>query len=304
MASPNHRHNRLRGVVSLLLTPFDADRSIDWRAYDSYVDWQLAQQPHGLFAVCGSSEMKWLTRQERIELAQRAVNRAGSVPVVATANLDPDRSKHRDEVRSMIDTGVAGVVLVPPPGLAADVHRFEAYIQELTDASTVPVYLYEWPQVHPYLLPAKSFARMVATCGVAGIKDTTCTIEGITAKISAAPGAVVFQANTPLAVDAIDKGAQGLMAITSTCCPDLVLKFWHAVQAEQPNAKAAEFHRELIFLDAVLSRAHPAAAKYLVRRRGLAFETHTRWPVTLQAEHVKALDAWYETMARSKLAPR
>lgn len=51
---------RFEGVFSLLLTPFGEDGRIDWLVYDRYVDWQLAQSPNGLFAVCGSSEMKWL----------------------------------------------------------------------------------------------------------------------------------------------------------------------------------------------------------------------------------------------------
>ncbi len=41
----NTKRWRLEGVVSLLLTPFHADGSIDWAGYDAYVDWQVAQRP-------------------------------------------------------------------------------------------------------------------------------------------------------------------------------------------------------------------------------------------------------------------
>ncbi|HET7558773.1 MAG TPA: dihydrodipicolinate synthase family protein, partial [Limnochordia bacterium] len=108
---------RFEGVMALLLTPYLPDGSIDWATYDAYVDWQLQNGPEGLFAVCGTSEMKWLTLDERLALAKRAKARAGGRPVVATANLEGDPAAQRDEVRRMADTGVSGVVLVPPEGM-------------------------------------------------------------------------------------------------------------------------------------------------------------------------------------------
>ncbi len=58
-----------RGVFSLLLTPFLPDKTIDWTSYDRHVSWQIEQGPAGLFAVCGSSEMKWLDAEERLHRA-------------------------------------------------------------------------------------------------------------------------------------------------------------------------------------------------------------------------------------------
>ena len=289
----------IRGVMSLLLTPFNADGSIDWPAYDAYVDWQVSKHPDGLFAVCGSSEMKWLEADERVELARRAVRSAGNLPVVATANLEPDLSRHREELMRMIDTGISGVVLVPPQELASDPDRLEAYFGELAAASPIPVFLYEWPSVKPCHLPAESFGRLVRERGVAGIKDTTCTLEGITAKIRCAPGAVVFQANTPFAVDAIKAGAGGVMAITSTCCTDLVVALWKNINSGANDEEVASFHRELVFLDAVLGRSHPAGAKYLVSRRGVPFGLYTRASSTLRPQDLKALDVWLSASVKA-----
>lgn len=116
----------LEGVFALLLTPFRHDLAIDWSAYERYLAWQLQHHPDGLFAVCGSSEMKWLELDERLELARRAARASRGVPVVATANLDTDIARHRDEVARMADTGVAAVVLVPPDGMGEDPSRLEA----------------------------------------------------------------------------------------------------------------------------------------------------------------------------------
>ena len=63
------KYNEFAGVYTLLLTPFNLDRSIDYRGYEEYVDWQSSFKPQHLFAVCGSSEMSALTPEERVKCA-------------------------------------------------------------------------------------------------------------------------------------------------------------------------------------------------------------------------------------------
>lgn len=281
---------RLEGVVSLLLTPFGADGAIDWAAYDAHVDWQAAHAPAGLFAVCGSSEMKWLSPEERLALASRAVKRAGALPVLATANLGADASAHAEEIHRMAEAGVWGVVLVPPP-FSADRLRYRDYLLTLTASAPCPVVLYEWPMAPNYLMDAALFGELAEAGRVAGIKDTTCTREGIEAKQRVAGDAVVYQANAPFMLEALHMGVRGIMAITSTCRPDLVLKLWHASQSGSADAaaSAAAIHRELVFLDAVLRMGYPATAKHLVALQGMRMPVGTRAPVTLSAEAAKAL---------------
>ncbi len=289
----------LPGVVSLLLTPFHHDGAIDWTSYEGYVDWQLSMKPAGLFAVCGSSEMHWLTLDERVILARRAVELANGTPVIATANLQPERAAHADEIARMADAGVSGVVLIPRSELALEPERHLEYFLELIDTSDVPVFLYEWPQVEHYLLPREITAGLAPH--VSGIKDTTCTPEGIGDKIDVAGEMVVYQANTPFLPDAIGLGARGYMAITSTCFADLAIAAWEALQ-HGTDERALTLHRELVFLDNLLVRAYPATAKYLVKRRGVEIETVTRWPVRIEQEHIKALDVWMDCLPQDEFA--
>ena len=285
----------LTGVVSLLLTPFREDKSIDWSAYDRYVEWQAAAGANGLFAVCGTSEMKWLTRAERLDLARRAVLQAGGLPVVATGNLDPDQTQHASEIAELAETGVAGVVLVPPHGMGVQPGRLEDYLGTLALQAPCPIYLYEWPESIPCHVSGESFGTLSRKFGVRGIKDTTCTLEGIGAKLrEAADDAVVFQANTPYLLDSVRMGAKGVMAITSGAAPDIVVNFWRA--ANRGSDEAVDLHSTLVFLDSLLRLGYPQTAKYLLKLRGLPFETQTRWPVSLPAEARRAMEVFYESV--------
>jgi len=291
------------GVYSLLLTPFHADLSIDWSGYERYLAWQLGHGPDGLFAVCGSSEMKWLEPGERLELARRAVRASDGVPVVATANLGVDPAGHGDEVARMADTGVAAVVLVPPDGMGEDQERLGAYLAETIDAAPCPAILYEWPAVKPHLVDADVYGELVRGHHLAGIKDTTCTLDGITAKIAQTAGATVFQANAPFMLPSIRHGARGIMAIVTTAAADMAIAFWRAAMAERDHGSGADveaLHELLVLLDCTLGRAgaYPATAKHLAAVRGVPTGRACRSGAAAPAEALEAVAVWYRQARR------
>jgi len=279
-----------RGVYALLLTPFEADGRIDWQAYDRYVDWQLEACTNGLFAVCGSSEMAFLEPDERLALAKRAVGRAGSVPVVATANVGPDPAAHREELLRMAETGVSGVVLVVPQGLGAEPERLEAYFAGLAAASPVPALLYEWPHFQPKDIDPAMYGRLVQQAGIIGVKDTTCTMAGIQAKIAAAAESVVYQANTPLLLEALRSGAGGVMSTVSTVAAKLLQRMW--AEEEAGSGLAERAHERLVLLDGVLGPEFTASGKYLAARQGAPMTTTTRSGKQVSEARAKALDVW------------
>lgn len=288
---------KLDGVVALLLTPFENDGAIAWDSYDRYVEWQAAQQPNGLFAVCGSSEMKWLNFEERIELAKRAVAHANGVPVVATANLEEDPSKHRDELLRMAETGISAAVLIPPPSVSGERERYREYLFAMAEASPCPVMLYEWPQMPNYILDSELYGELAGAGAFVGIKDTTCTVEGIRAKQERTAQATIFQANTAFLPDAIELGVGGYMAITSTAHADLAVAYWRAAHSDE-TARAEVLHRELVNLDALLCLAYPLTAKYLVAQRGIDMPITSRWPVQIRPHHLRMLEVWQRGLAQ------
>ena len=278
------------GSFTLLTTPLGPDGEIDWAGYDRLVDYHRASGGQGLFAVCGTAEMHVLTMEERLRLAEVAAARAGGLPVVATGNLEPDLEAQVAEVRRLSRTGVAGVVLVPPARRPDDEGLY-GWFARLASASAVPTLLYEWPGRQPKGIPAAVYGRLVRQCGVVGIKDTTCTRAGLAAKLEAAPEGIVYQANNPLLVAAMEAGARGTMTITSAVRPDLLGALWSAHQAGD-TARRAALAREIVFLDAVLAACHPGGAKWLLQRVGVLDDSGCRGGRLPDDAEQAALEAW------------
>jgi len=289
--------DRFRGVFALLLTPFQPNGSIDWQVYERYVDWQLAQRPHGLFASCGSSELKHLTATERVQLARRAVERAGSTPVVAVANADPETASHEHELARMADTGVSGVVFIPPNGMGTDQDRLGEYFAALAAKSPVPVLLYEIPASKPKDIAPATYGRLVRETNVCGVKDTSGTLSGALAKLEAAPDGVLYQAVAPFLQETLKAGGNGVMAIVSTAAARHVRALWDAVRAQE-GEQARDLQARLTFLNAILELGYVATAKYLVSLQGVPMGLTCRTGSTLSPPAAKSVETWYDASGK------
>jgi 4-hydroxy-tetrahydrodipicolinate synthase len=290
--------SRFKGVFSLLLTPFQSSGAIDWEVYDRYVDWQLSYEPNGLFGVCGTSEMKWLTADERVELVRRAVKRANGTPVVSVVNADEDVSRHSDELHRLVDCGIDAVMLVPPPIRGSD-QELKEYYAGLAELTTLPVFIYEWPLRNDYLVDSKLYGELVRECRISGIKDTTCTPEGIGAKIEEAPDSIVYQANMAYMLEAIDRGAGGIMAINSAAAAGMVIDLWNT--ATKDRERAESLHADMVWLNTILRAPYPVTAKYLASLQGVPIDLNCRWPNNrLSREDMKTIEIFYESRMKQR----
>ncbi len=283
-----------RGVYSLLLTPFNADRSIDFDTYEKYVEWQARQGAQHLFACCGSSEMTLLTLNEREKLAKTAVERAGGMSVVATANLEPTWHAQVEEIKRMEQTGVDGLVFVTK-GYCADEEQLFTYLAELSTQTTLPIVLYEFPGMQPHLMPASVYGRLVETGRFVGIKDTTCKIEMIKEKIDVQGDSAVLQANIPYLMEAYKAGARGVVATPTSCGAYLFAKMYDEFFVQNDREAANLTHQQICLLDNAIDSGFCASAKYLVSLSGVStFNWYTRGSHDLGPARLKSLRVFHE----------
>lgn len=282
------------GIFSLMLTPFNEDMSVDYDAYEEYADWQVSQGVGHLFAVCGTSEMAALTLEERVKLAALAVKHKGNTTVVATANMEPSWFAQVDEVKRMEETGVDGLVFTTK-GFGNDPDRLINYVGELKQNTSLPVFMYEFPGLKPCNISGECYGRLVNECGVYGIKDTTCTYDGIKAKIENKGDSCIIQANMPFLFEAFKLGARGVMATPTSCGGAFFQRFFDAFTSGD-MALAEKRFQEIILLDCAIDSGFNCSAKYLVNLQGVkGMQPRNRGGQKLSAarmESLKAFHAW------------
>ena len=65
--------NYMFKMYPTVITPFTPDGAIDYESYERLIDLFARNECDGLFAVCQSSEMFYLSEEEKLELASFSI---------------------------------------------------------------------------------------------------------------------------------------------------------------------------------------------------------------------------------------
>ena len=86
------RESFQKGVYPVMLTPFTEENRIDEDALGKLTEWYIENGAAGLFAVCQSSEMFFLSLKERMRAARYIKKCAGNrVSVIASGHVQNDQ---------------------------------------------------------------------------------------------------------------------------------------------------------------------------------------------------------------------
>lgn len=263
-----------------MLTAFDDDGGLDLDGVDALTDFYLNQGSSGLFAVCQSSEMYDLTDEERLQLAQRVVERtAGRVPVVAVGTFGGPIAWQAQFVRRMADTGVDGVVILPNQlvGAESDEIPLQAALEQLLEATgQIELGLYECPKPYHRNLSPALLGWAANTGRFVYMKDTDRAPDRIHPKVQATKDTELrmFNAATISALPSLQMGVAGLSPVAANCYPEL-FAWLCAHHADEPE-KAERLQHRLAALDAAVKLKYPQSAKRHLHRRGLPITDRCR----------------------------
>jgi 4-hydroxy-tetrahydrodipicolinate synthase len=268
------------GCWPTMITPFTGDNTIDFRAVKDLTEWFIAKGCDGIFAVCQSSEMFFLSEQEKLDLA-RAVkdSAAGRVKVIASGHTADDISRQVDELGRMAETGVDAVVLVS--NRLAKQNEDESVFRDnfYTIVRQLPraVFgLYECPYPYLRLLTSEFLADCGAQKKLVFIKDVCCALDIQKERSNAVRGTelALFNANTATLLDSLIAGYDGYSGVMGNFHIDLYTWMYSHFR-EQPEL--AREVSDFLTLAAVCEiRAYPVNAKYYHRLAGVPMGIQTR----------------------------
>ena len=233
------------GCIPTLITPFDGKGGIDYDAVDALVEWHMASGCVGLFSPCLSSEMFELTPEERLGLAAHVKKRLGGRGVcVATGTYGgsiEDQAEFVNQLAPWCDAVVVNTATLVPEE-ADDEAWQEAASRLLELTGSVPLGLYECPVPYKRLLTPALIGWCARTGRFHFHKDTSCSMEAITAKLEAIKSVAspfrFYNANVETLLPSIRAGGNGFSGISANFYPHLLA--WLCTAARREAASAAE----------------------------------------------------------------
>ncbi len=269
------------GVWPVMLTPFTEDNKIDETALKKLVDWYIERGVDGLFAVCQSSEMFFLSFEERVRLTELVVKyAAGRVPVISSGQVSTDLSEQIREVEAVHQAGGAAVVLITNRFAEAE-ESDEVWFSNLTkllDAldPSIPLGFYECPYPYKRVLSPELLRRCAETGRFYLMKDTCCDARMLREKIEAIKGTPLrlYNANTATLLDSLQAGAAGYSGVMANFHPELYV--WLCKHFAEEPEKAALLSDFLTVSSFIEHKPYPVNAKYNLQLMGIGNTLTTR----------------------------
>jgi len=294
------------GAWVTMVTPFKEDGAVAYNALGSLIDWYIKNKVDGLFAVCQSSEMFYLSQEERAEIARFVMDKAAKrVPVIISGHVSDGIDAQISELRDMCKIGAAAVVLVSNRLANEDEDDLVWMKNAQIILDTFPDHIfgiYECPYPYKRLMSPELLKWCAETKRFAFLKDTCCDMKQLQAKLDAVQGTSlkIFNANTATFLESLRAGASGFCGVMANFHPELYVWLIKNGLSRRQKAEAAQSFATTAAL--IELQNYPANAKYHLKLRGVDMNTYVRKPAEkltdLQKEEVLALLKSWQIFSR------
>ncbi|CUX50487.1 dihydrodipicolinate synthase family protein [Agrobacterium sp. CNPSo 2736] len=271
---------RIEGIIPVMITPFRGGK-IDFEGVANLVEWYIANGSDALFAVCQSSEMMFLTLQERVELAAFVKKAAaGRIPVIASGHISETLEDQQKELNAIAQTGVDGMVLVTNR-LDARQEGGSKFLDDLgwlleRLPSDLPLGLYECPAPYRRLMTDAEISFCANSGRFVILKDVSCDLETVKRRVALTANTplAIVNANAAIAFDAMKAGSRGFTGVFTNFHPDLYK--WLLTEASRQPELANELSVYLALAAMAEPMGYPKLAKLYHQRLGTISDIESR----------------------------
>ena len=164
---------KFQGVVPPVVTPYNADFSVDYPSYTRVLEHLIDGGCHGLFVLGSTSEVTFFdeaTRRKILEHTVKVVN--GRVPVI-TGVLDPSTDRVIGHAKTAQSIGVDAVVATAPFYTLTSQSEILEHFRILRGALDLPVIAYDIPVCVHVKLTRQTVVTLAKEGALAGLKDSS-----------------------------------------------------------------------------------------------------------------------------------
>ncbi len=211
----------LKGMGVALITPFKSDKTIDFEALKRLLDFHIESGTDFLVVLGTTAETATLTLTECNEIVRFVVTHVGGkLPIVVGMGGNNTKSLV-ESLRSFNFEGVHSVLSVTPFYTKPEQEGLFQHFKAVSEASPVPVVLYNVPGRTGVNMSAKTTLRIAHTCkNVIAIKEAHADIDQVKELIAGAPkGFSVLSGDDPMTVELIKAGGQGVITVLGNAFP-------------------------------------------------------------------------------------
>ncbi|MBL6077472.1 4-hydroxy-tetrahydrodipicolinate synthase [Belnapia sp. T18] len=276
-----------RGSMVALISPMRSDGSLDEKAFQELVEWQITEGTEGLIPVGTTGESPTLSHAEHKRLVELCVEVAhGRVPVIAGAGSN-STAEAIDFVKHAKAAGADATLVVTPYYNKPTQEGMYLHFKALADAADLPLFIYNIPPRSVIDMSVETMARLAKHPNIVGVKDATANLaRPLHTRRACGADFIQLSGEDHTALSFNAAGGVGCISVTANVAPRLCAEM-HKAWREGRVAEAMGIQDRLVPLhDALFAETSPGPVKYAASLLGKGTD-HCRLPMAPVSEPVR-----------------
>lgn len=255
-------------LLTAMVTPFNADGSINYEAGADFADWLLANGSDGLVVEGSTGEAATMDMDEKIKFMQTIVARVnGRAKIVAGAGTNCTASTI-DLVKKMEACGVDGVLVVGPYYNKPTQEGYYQHFAAVAKATKLPIIVYNVPGRTGGNIAPETVARLAADfSNIVAIKEAAGNVAQTAELYRVLPEDFsIYSGDDGLILPFLCVGACGLISVLANVNGNLLQQLMQAY-SEGRVKDAADLNKVMVPLaKAMFIESNPIPIKAAVTK--------------------------------------
>lgn len=255
-------------LLTAMVTPFNADGSINYEAGADFADWLLANGSDGLVVEGSTGEAATMDMDEKVKFMQTIVARVnGRAKIVAGAGTNCTASTI-DLVKKMEACGVDGVLVVGPYYNKPTQEGYYQHFAAVAKATKLPIIVYNVPGRTGGNIAPETVARLAADfSNIVAIKEAAGNVAQTAELYRVLPEDFsIYSGDDGLILPFLSVGACGLISVLANVNGKLLQQLMQAY-SEGRVKDAADINKVMVPLaKAMFVESNPIPIKAAVTK--------------------------------------
>ena len=279
--------NKLKNVITAMITPFKEDLSLDEEKYRKFIRFQIDNgcQPLTMGTTGENATLSHEEHHLAIEITVDEAKKSGKDPFVLAGTGSNSTKETISLSQYAEEAGADGCLVVVPYYNKPVQHSLIDHFSAVADSVSIPIILYNVPSRTVRNLEPETISKLAySKDNIAGIKCASGNIDQITKVIkSTSDDFIVLSGDDSMTYHIMALGGVGVISVASNIVPARILKFTKTMFASDWD-KTREMQLELYDLFKVLFiETNPGPVKYAAEVMGI-MNKRMRLPLTPPTE--------------------
>lgn len=292
--------NEIQGAGVALVTPFNADGTIDFEALGQLIELQINEGMNYLVSLGTTGETATLSTDERKKIWRFTVDKVnGRVPLVAGIGGN-STSEIVHQIEEFDTAGYCAILSVSPYYNKPTQEGIYQHYKAIASVSRLPIILYNVPGRTGSNMTAATTLRLANEfSNIVGVKEASGNFAQFSEILRDKPkNFLLISGDDPVTLPMMAMGAVGVISVVGNAYPKYVSDLVRSC-SEGDYGKARQIHAKLLRItDLCFIEGNPCGIKYVLHQKKIGMDAVRLPLVTIGDDTRKAIDIEMEKLVQ------